>query len=1140
MADPFREYLGALRQALRAGNATEHTHRPALKALIESLHPKVVATNEPAHVECGAPDFAVSHRTPAGPLTIGHIETKDVGRPLDEVEKSEQLRRYRRYLPNLVLTDYLEFRWYVEGDLRESARVGRLGAGGRVVGDRAGCQAALDLLKDFLAHAPEPITKPRELAARMARLAHIMRDIIITAFENGKASATLRDLRAAFAKTLIPDLDKPEKTRQFADMLAQTIAYGLFAARCNHGSSGPFRRLGAAAEIPKTNPFLRKLFTTITGPDLDDEPYCGFVDDLAALLNNANIEEILAEFGKRTRREDPVVHFYETFLATYDPQVRERRGVYYTPEPVVSYIVRSVDHILRSRFGLPGGLADKATVTYTREVEAEDGSTAEVTETAPRVLILDPACGTGTFLYAVVDHIREQFMARGDAGMWSGYVSDHLLPRLFGFELLMAPYAVAHLKLGMQLAAQDLPAEQRETWAYGFGGKERLGIYLTNTLEEAERQIEDLFGPLRVITEEANAAARIKRDMPIMVIIGNPPYSGHSANRSWHLDADGRRVPTFIGKLVRDYYLVDGEPLGERNPKWLQDDYVKFIRWAQWRIERTGAGVLAFITNHGYLDNPTFRGMRQSLLRTFDEIYVLDLHGNAKKKEVSPDGSKDENVFDIQQGVAISLMVKLPGQPLQSAAPKVFHSDLWGRRMQKYASLLATDMVTTEWAQARPHSPFYIFAPRDESLAREFAEAWAPEAAFLITTTGVKTHRDHFAYAFDRQELLERLKGFRNATTPDHTVAAALRLRDTRDWRLSERRASFLKDAAWQSACIPATYRPLDQRFLCYHADIIELTRADVMDHLIAGSNAAVAIGRQGLAVGGDWDLATATRFPIDTNVFRRGGAQVYPLYAYPHIMVQRSGHRQLLSQWPWPPGRDGRVPNLSREFVSAMAERLGLRFVSDGVGDLAETFGPEDVFHYIYAVLHSPTYRERYAEFLRIDFPRVPLAGDVGLFRALCGLGADLVALHLLEDDYPHASWTRAGDPCPLADIITRYPVPGDNVVAKGHPRYVAPGEKPPGQKEPVEQGRVYINKDDRKTGTRGQYFEGVPPEVWRFHVGGYQVCEKWLKDRRGRRLSFEDLTHYQRVVVALRETIRLMSEVDAAIEAHGGWPIR
>jgi len=616
-ADPVQAYRGDIQKNIASGDATEATHYSALKRFIESLSTGVSATINPKRIECGAPDFAVSRATRFGSLTIGYIEAKPPGKSLDEWERSEQLRRYRNYLPNLILTNYLEFRWYVEGVERQRAILARLARKGRLRTEKGGPEAVAELLKSFLDHTPEPVSKPKDLALRMAHLTHIIRDIIIEAFKEKKASTMLVDLRRAFAKALIPDLDQAEKIPEFADMFAQTLAYGLFAARCNHDETkGPFKRLGAAAEIPKTNPFLRKLFAIITGPDLDDEPFAGFVDDLAQLLANADLEAILLHFGRRTGKEDPVVHFYETFLAAYDPKMREMRGVYYTPEFVVSYIVRSVDYLLKTRFGCPGGLADTARVEYVREEGTGEGR-RRLKVKAPRVLILDPACGTGTFLYAVVDLIRDGFRRRRDAGMWSGYVKEHLLPRLFGFELLMAPYAVAHFKLGMQLAGFDLEPSVRKNWAYDFSGDERLGIYLTNSLEEAEKKVEGLFGPLRIIAEEANAASGIKRDLPIMVVMGNPPYSGISANRGKWIDGLLKgKLPS--GEKVSSYYEVDGKAIGERK-LWLQDDYVKFIRFGQWRIEKTGQGILAFITNHGYLDNPTFRGMRQRLMETFDE-----------------------------------------------------------------------------------------------------------------------------------------------------------------------------------------------------------------------------------------------------------------------------------------------------------------------------------------------------------------------------------------------------------------------------------------------------------------------------------------------------------------------------------------
>ncbi len=481
------------------------------------------------------------------------------------------------------------------------------------------------LLSSFLGRPFEHIRKPEELARRMARLTHIIRDTVEEVFAKKVASETLNGLFEAFKSVLLPELPIP----QFADMFAQTLAYGLFAARYNHKGNKVFDRRDAAREIPKTNPFLRKLFTMIAGPDFDEEPFIGYVNELTQVLELTDMDAVLADFGKRTRQEDPIVHFYETFLAQYDPKLRELRGVYYTPEPVVSYIVRSVDILLREQFDCSEGLADTATVL--RSFVDEQGKTQ--TERMPRVLLLDPACGTGTFSYSIIDNIRQTFRQSNNAGMWSSYVREHLLPRLFGFELLMAPYAVAHLKLGMQLAALDLPVAEREDWAYDFATDERLGIYLTNTLEQTLGT-----GPARLllggfISDEANEAAKVKQDYPVMVIVGNPPYSGHSANKGKWISELLHGMDDRTGKKIGNYFEVDGKPLGERNPKNLNDDYVKFIRFSQWRIEQTGYGILAFITNHGYLDNPTFRGMRQSLMQSFDDIYVLDLHGNTKTKK---------------------------------------------------------------------------------------------------------------------------------------------------------------------------------------------------------------------------------------------------------------------------------------------------------------------------------------------------------------------------------------------------------------------------------------------------------------------------------------------------------------------------
>ena len=1025
---PFTDYLHTVERALAAGHASEGSHYPSLQGLLQSLDGSLTATCLPSRIKCGAPDFIITK----GLATIGYVEAKDIGKSLDEVERSEQLERYLRSLPNLILTDYLEFRWYVDGERRVSARLGALTKEGKIKRDNAGAEAVVELLGVFLAHKAEGVGTPKELALRMARLAHMIRNLIVSAFETETEGGSLHAQLAAFRDNLIPDLS----VEYFADMYAQTIAYGLFAARCTAPDKKDFTRFDAAQNLPKTNPFLRKLFQYIAGYELDDR-IAWLVDDLAQVLAQADMEAVLKDFGKRTGKEDPVVHFYETFLKAYDPKVRETRGVYYTPQPVVSYIVRSIDHILKTRFAKPQGLADDKT------------------------LILDPAVGTATFLYMVINEIHNANISQGQQGMWNNYVTDKLLPRIFGFELLMAPYAVAHLKLGLLL---------QET-GYEFKSDQRLGIYLTNTLEEAFKHSETLFA--QWITEEANAAARVKKDEKIMVVLGNPPYSGHSANKG-----------EWARQLVERYKTIDGKPLGEKNPKWLQDDYVKFLAFGQWRIERTGQGVLGFITNHSYLDNPTFRGMRQSLMNTFTDIYILNLHGNAKRKEVAPDGGKDENVFDIQQGVAIGIFVK---ESVKASPATVHYAELWGLREGKYNALLESDIATTGWSQLNPTSPFYLFVPRDEAYLLEYEKGWKVTDIFPVNSVGIVTSRDDFVLDFHETTLKQRIADFIATALSDDEVREHFKLADKEGWSVADARQSVRQDKDYKEAFTRCLYRPFDIRPLFYHKVVIERSRLEVMRHIM-NRNLALACPRRVETVGTWQHVLCSTDVVEHVAVSLKTIDSAFPLYLYPTEgeMQFEAGHRR---------------PNLSPQFVKEASGKLGLKFVEDGKGDLEQTFGPEDIFNYAYAIFHSPTYRSRYAEFLKIDFPRLPLTSDKELFKTLAVKGAELVALHLMESPA-------------LNNLITNYPVTGSNTVEK-----VGYDDKTQ---------RVYINKT--------QYFEGVPSEVWGFHIGGYQVCQKWLKDRKDRTLTYDELTHYQKVVVALKGTIRLMGEIDALIPS---WPL-
>jgi len=1085
MPDAIKQYLREVRKTHAAGNATEHSYRHALKALVESFGKGIVATNEPKRVKCGAPDFIVTR----GDLPIGFIECKDVGVSLDEAEQSDQLKRYFDSLENLILTDYLEFRYYVQGRQEMHVVLARVDAKGKMKLMHGADEQVGNLFSAFFAAESAQINTPRELAARMAKIAQNIRDAIERAFALEGEAGTLHGEYESFRQTLLHNLT----VEQFADMYAQTVCYGLFSARTNvpdqHADN--FTREHAAYDLPKTNPFLRQTFDYIAGMQLD-ESIVWAVDLLAAILRRCNMNDVLKDFGKAGRKEDPVVHFYETFLAEYSDALRKTRGVYYTPEPVVSYIVRSIHAILKRDFDCPDGLADKTKISI--EFSDPEKKSGKTTREVHRVQILDPAAGTGTFLFEAVRHIHDAL--RANRGIWAGergYVAQHLLPRLYGFELMMAPYAVAHLKLGWLL---------KDT-GYNFPSDERVRVYLTNTLEEAEIVAGPLLALANQIAREANAAGKVKTESPIMVVMGNPPYSGHSANTgAWSHDLIHKKLPTG----APGYFECDGKPLAERNPKWLNDDYVKFIRFAQYRIELTGYGVLGFITNNGYLDNPTFRGMRQSLMRTFDRIYVLDLHGSSKKKETAPDGSKDENVFDIQQGVAIGLFVKRKNGRGKDSTD-VFHADLWGSRDDKYDWLNNHDITDTHWNPVHPQKPFHLFIPQNTERMSEYNEFWKITDVAPLNGTGVVTKRDFLSIDMDADMLWDRVQEFAKVSEHEARVKFALP-GDVRDWQFPWAQNDVRESGPSKDCIQRILYRPFDVRNIYYTGrtrGFIGWPVTRIMRHMLAGENLGLCYTRP-MSPRYEFSVSSS-RMLIDQCAIgnKSAGAGISylaPLYLYP-------GKSRFLESSPWPAGKDGRRPNLSPEFVEDFSGKLGMKFISDGRGDLEKTFGPEDVFHYAYAVFHSPTYRQRYAEILKIDFPRLPLTGDGKLFARLCELGAELVGLHLLE---------RVPEP------TATYPQAGSNKVTRAgtqrSPMYAPATDE--------HAGRVYINDE--------QYFENVPPEVWSFHVGGYQVCRKWLKDRKGRTLGYDDIDTYRNITEAIRETLRIMDEIDAAIPS---WPI-
>ena len=1064
----FRAYLRALRSTRASGQATEHSYRPALETLIQASGGKGVrAINEPTQGEYGAPDFIVLRDD----VPVGHIECKNIGVDLDEAEQSAQLQRYRDALPNLILTDYVEFRWYVNGEPRAAATLAR--AGDDKLRAMPNAEITVGALwESFFNADAASISNPAELAQRMAGKARLLREHLCGILDqDDDGAATLRQLLASYCEVLIAGLSPDD----FADLQAQTVAYGLFAARWLHdGAPANFTRQSAI--FAQTTPFLRDVFGRVAGPTADPR-ITWIVDDLARLLARATIAEILKGFGGRTQQKDPIVHFYEDFLAVYDPQLKEQRGVFYTPAPVVSYIVRSVDKLLRNEFSLTDGLADTATI----ETKSENGQT----RTSPRVLILDPAVGTGSFLCETASVIRADLEQRGLAGTWREYVNEHLLPRLFGFELLMAPYAIAHLKLATEIG--DDPRQ------FLMPTGRRLNIFLTNSLEEAHSESSQaMFGP--EIAEEARQADKIKRDHPVMVVIGNPPWAGHSANNGKWIDDLMRGG---IEESPADYFSVDGAPLDEQNSKWVNNDYVKFIRFAQWRIEQTGEGILAFVTSNSYLDSPTFRGVRRSLMNSFSEIYLLDLHGNSKKLERGPDGEPDENVFNITEGVVIGIFVRRAESDGRPA--RILHHDLRGKRGSedgagKYRWLSEHDVENTIWNELTPRPSQYFFVPQDNTLATEYEAGWQLTDAFPVNSLGFQSHRDRFAIAHTKEEVMSRLEDMRNEAIDDQTLRSRYKLRDNRDWQLARARAALqLAGARANELIIRCCYRALDDRWCFYGKEFMDYPKRELVENVAGQENICLNITRQTKAA--DWRHALVSDAPSSAVFLEvKDGSSVLPLYLYP----ESSDALDL--------DIPARSPNLAPEFVAELATALDLEFTPDGRGDLDASFGPEDVLHYIYAILHSPEYRRRYADFLKSDFPRIPPPGSRALFAELAAHGAQLVALHLME---------AAGDNQPAFNVS------GANLVDKF--RYVEPTDDDP--------GRVYINTH--------QHFEGVAPETWEFTIGGYQPAHKWLKDRKGRNLSYDDIRHYQRICAVLAETPKLMSRIDATIDAHGGWPL-
>lgn len=1030
------EYIKELNAQYQTGKATEHSYRPALKELLQTLLPKMTVINEPKRYDFGAPDYILIRND----VPTAFIEAKDFVKTNDlagRKENKEQFDRYKQSLDNIIFTDYLDFWLYRNGEFVDSVRLAEL-KGEKIVLVAENEAKFISLIEHLANAQPQKITSSKKLAEIMAGKARLLADVIRRSLtEDIDEQSAIYNQMHAIKDVLIDDIT-PER---FADIYSQTIAYGMFAARLHDTTLDTFSRKEAAELIPRTNPFLRQMFQYIAGYDLD-ERVAWIVDDLAEAFRSSDINKIMTGYGKRTRQTDPMIHFYEDFLKAYDPKLRKNCGVYYTPQPVVNYIVRAVDEILQSEFGLTDGLADTSKTKMTllnQKRKKSDKDTYEV-ETH-KVQILDPATGTGTFLAEVIHAIHNKMA--GQQGMWQSYVEKDLLPRLNGFELMMASYAMAHLKLDMVLAETGYEPKKDE----------RLRVYLTNSLEEHHKEIDNLWS--YAFSQEANGASRLKRDYPVMVVLGNPPYNLKSKNNS-----------PWIKGLLKVYK----EGLNERKVN-INDDYIKFIRLAQHFVDKNNDGIVAYITNNSFIGGLTHRQMRKTLLQSFDKIYVFNLHGFSRDASVN-DG--DENIFDIQQGVSINIFIKTSKKKPDELA-KVMYFEMKGKRQDKYDYLSNHNIANTPFEMIEPIEPAYYFIPKSANGKGQYEDGIYIKDLFGVFSNGIETKCDEISIKFSYNDIAQTVQDFCELSIEE--LKAKYEKKESASWTYEKAKKSIVEDPPIldQVQCSPFDYRyTAIQR---NSGGFIGRSRYDVMYNLLSDKdNFALIVPRQTTQ---DFRHSFVTNRIVNGNITASaklfGTGSVFPLYIYSTNDATRQ-------------------PNLDMEIVGQIAEKMGLQFEVEKSGDEA-MFAPIDLLDYIYGVLHSPSYRKEFNEFLKVDFPRIPYPTDAGEFRRIAKIGGELRKVHLMEVKPP---------------ILTQFNVSGSNIVEATK---ITDGDS-------ADVCKIWINAE--------QYFDNVPRVAWEFFIGGYQPAQKWLKDRKGIKLEWDDVMHYQHIISALCRTEELMNKID------------
>ncbi|GAA9285579.1 DNA methyltransferase [Helicobacter pylori] len=1061
----LKEYLESIKDLTTEKN--ELTHRPSLHNLLNRLkdhfNKEFKIEHEPKRDQGSQPDFRVSFQG----LNIGYIENKRVGEDLSQLLKSDQIRKYLELNPNLMLTDYLNFMWVGKDEnnaplIKKEISVASLDELSKPLKPKPQTECDLiELFKSFFNHEAAPIANAKDFATHLSPRTRYLKDALIKYQEKTQVSSIFKN----FKEYLYEELSFED----FSDALAQTLTYSLFLAKLNH----PFEKINldnVRSSIPKNFAVIREMADFLKKLDGIKEIQW-LLNEILSSINHVDMDSILKDLNDD---KDPYLHFYETFLSAYDPKLRESKGVYYTPDSVVKFIINALDSLLKTHFkDAPLGLKS-----------ALDNE---------NIKLLDFATGTGTFL---LEAFRKALEMRktSDGGISTKEDKyQNLLKQFYGFEYLIAPYVIAHLNLS-QAFKEEFKKPLKENDAFK--------IILTNTLIQPSEIAADR-GLQPIFEKELKSAQEIKKDENILIITGNPPYSGASSNEGlfeWEVKATYGIEPEFqtieIEKKVKltdkiktllkniqtqkqsenkdalkslkqihsKYKLQD-----ERNPKWLLDDYVKFMRFAQNKIESLGHGLFGFISNNAFLDNPTFRGLRRSLLECYDELYILNLHGNARKKEKTPQGADDENVFNIMQGVSINLFVK----KAQTTKQKIHYYDVYGERAEKYAFLAQNDLNSIEWLELIPREPFYLLLPLKTRLLDEYEQGFSVKDMFQVGGTGICSKRDHVVFHKTKESLLELLKDF-STLEPSELRRKYDIGDDSRDWRLEyairEVKTNIKRLEEYIVFC---QYRPFDYRWTYYTPNsrtFLAYPVYDVFKHMLppppptnpktpnqTRKNVALITSRRfcqsqksgvGFVSNKISDLRTWTCPGME------GGDYVNPLY-----------HN----------------PNYTENFTPKFRDFIDKHY--------NHSFEPLEILGYIYALLYSPNYRKRYEGFLKIDYPKILFTENKDLFRVLSLLGIELIGLHVLNQESLNYSFEKLKD----ATI-------GESCYIEAHERN--PIIKKPSHNEQ----RLYIN--------HSAYFSGVSQEIYDYRIGGYCVLDKYLKSHKNESCDFDHVTNIIKVI--------------------------